>query len=284
MKKTVIISPYVKGVSGTLEQEMTGENIKIHITLNHPAHSSDSILRLYALSTTHAARKPYLAEMFDGDSQELFACIRGEDIAAVGYVPEDIDTYLITQYTAGTEIPLAGIFLGLEWCAARFLQQKEAQMKTKKICADDEPKPATPLNRAKALLSERSGEIVSDEWIDAVAGELEAELGNYSSITLDGDRLYRWYKVDKDIPIGNLSSVTHIVNCGRTRSALRTYGYYIIGLLNRDNRHIAVGIPSDRHNCPTPQVSDCCEFLDGYHITGIFLGNDGQYFEKYLQN
>ena len=284
MKKTVVLSPYINGVSGTLEQEMTSESIRIHIVLNHSARGEDSILRLYALSTSHAAKKPYLAEIFDADARDMTACIRREDIVAVGYSPENIDTYLLTEYTSDKEKPLAGAFLGLEWCAARFLQQKNSLISQEGNCADYEPNPGTPLNRARELLSERQGERVSDERIDALVYEFGAEVSKYSAISFPGNSLYRWYRIDKDIPVGNLSSVTHIVTGSRTRSALRNYGYYIIGILSHDGRHIAVGIPSDRQNCPVPQVSDCSEFLDGYHITGIFLANDGQYFEKYLQN
>ena len=284
MKRTVIISPYVKGVSGTLEHEREGDFIKIHIMLNHPELGSDSILRLYALSTAHAARKPYLAEIFDADAGDMTACIRYEDISAFGYTPEDIDTYLVTEFASGREKPLAGAFLGLEWCAARFLQQNNLKTAGNDAVTDDEPKAGTPLNRAKELLSIRQGGMVSNERIDALIGELVVELREYSAVSLTGNNLYHWYRIDRDIAVGRFSSVAHIVNGSRTRSALRTYGYYIIGILKRDKRHIAVGIPGDRQNCPTPQVADCSEFLGGYHITGIFLANDGQYFEKYLQN
>ena len=283
MKKTVIISPYVKGVSGTLEQEISGDTINIHIVLNHPDYGSDSIIRLYALSTAHAAKMPYLAEIYDGSAGELNACIRREDIAAVGYVPEDIDTYLLTKYTTSGEIPLAGAFLGLEWCAARFLQKSSA------LCNEEdeqirEPKPDTPLEQAKELLSSRCTKTISDEMIDAIIGDFTAEVKEHYAVALPDNSIYNWFRIDKDVPIGNLSAVAHILGGGRTRSALRTYGYYIVGIHRSNKRHIAVGIPSDRQNCPTPQVSDCSAFSDGYHITGIFLANDGQYFEKYLQN
>ncbi len=283
MKKTVVISPYIKGVSGTLEHESDGGCIRIRITLNHPDLGGDSILRLYALSTSHAARMPYLAEIFDADARELCAVINQEDIAAVGYTPENIDTYLVTEYKSGREKPLAGAFLGLEWCAARFLQQNNASAVKGQVYKDDEPKPNTPIHQAKDLLSARRGEVASSDRIDALAAKFAIEVERYPAISLPGNSIYRWYRIDKDTPIGNLSSVAHIVKGHRTRSALHTYGYYIIGILTGDKRHIAVGIPSDRQSSPTPQVSDCSGFLDGYHVTGIFLANDGQYFEKYLQ-
>ena len=96
--------------------------------------------------------------------------------------------------------------------------------------------------------------------------------------------MYRWHRVDKDSPRGNLSSVSHIINGVKARSALRIYGHYILGICTKDIHHIAVGIPSDVHQDPTPQVADCSRFCDGYRITGIFLAKDGQYFEKCLQN
>ena len=283
MKKTVVISPYVKGVSGTLDHESDGGCITVHIRLNHSA-GEDSILRLYALSTAHAVKMPYLAEMFDGRSEDMSALIGKDDLNAVGYAMEDIDTYLITEYSPEGEWALAGAFLGLEWCAPRFLQPKYKLPNSTQSVSTDEPLPNAPLSKAKEILDERRNGAFGAEYADAAAERFGAEVSVYPVVTIKGCDMYRWHRIDNAAPIGLLSSVAHIIKGSRTRSIIGTYGYYVAGVCRRDAHHIAVGIPSDIHIDPSPQVSDCSRFCDGYHITGIFFAKDGQYFEKYLQN
>ena len=278
MKKTVVISPYHKDVSGTLEHEPYRGGIRIRIRLNHPAFGCEDILRLYALSTTHAARRPYLAEIFDAQSQELCTEIKDDDISAIGYGLDDIDTYVITVYNKDSETAIAGAFLGLEWCAARFLNTSAATVKSK------EPEPDTPLENAKKLLETRKGGGATQSRIQTIAKSFEATVSGFEQLSITGGDDYSWYRIEGDMQFSAPSAVRHIVSGSATLSAIRAAGHYIAGICKGDNRHIAIGVPACCYNCPVPQVSDCCVFADGYHIAGIFLANDGQYFEKCLQN
>ncbi len=277
MQKTVVITPYQKEVSGTLEHERQFDDIVIRIRLNHPVYQNEDILRLYALSTAHAARRPYLADIFDVQSQLLCARIKPDAVPAIGYALDDIDTYIITVYNQQNETAIAGAFLGLEWCAARFLN-------TTATTDCDEPKPDTPLENAKILLETHKGAGATQSRIQAIVKSFETAVADFEQLSLAGGDSYIWYRINGDTQLSAPSAVRHILSGNAALSAIRVAGHYIAGICKDDNRHIAIGVPACRYNCPVPQVADCCVFADGYHIAGIFLANDGQYFEKCLQN
>ncbi len=273
MRKTVVISPYEKNISGTLTHFV--ENQTLHIKLNLSARCGENdILRLYALSTSHAALDPYLAEIYDGNSGSFpEAKIEEKDVLGTGYKIPDFDTFVITRYNEQKEEAIAAAFLGLEWSAAKFL---------KKDTNANSPTPDTPMDRAKEILGKRKGTLQSQKT-DMYANEFRANASKYHTVSLQGADGYSWYKITDAKSITRLSGVAHALSNSNAISALKQSGHYLAGICKSDFHHIAIAIPECRHICPMPQLSDCCEYVDGYHIAGIFLANDGQYFEKCLQ-
>jgi len=147
MLKTVILSPYCKYASGTMEQTSDAHSIKLRLNLDCRDCNEDDIIRLYALSTAHAAMQPYLVQSFEGNFlSPLESVIYESDIFSLGYKLWEIDTYVITKFTKDTETAVAAAFFGLEWSASRFLKDKG------EITDVDSD---SPLKRAKQILDNR---------------------------------------------------------------------------------------------------------------------------------
>ncbi|MBQ7900887.1 MAG: hypothetical protein IJ365_02835 [Clostridia bacterium] len=281
MNKTVVISPYQKDISGTLEHNIINDKLVIRLRLNHPEYNQQDIFRLYAMSTSHAARSPYLAEIFDVSDTEFHAEIDKNIAEGSGYNINDIDTYVVTKFNEREEIPIAGAFMGLEWSAARFLKKQDRHSTQNQ----SEPRPDTPVENAKQILKSRKKPgSVSKQQIDMFAQKFADSIKDFEKLEISKGDGYEWYKVtSRDVPCA-LSAVRHVLSNQNAVTAMRSAGHYIAGIAKSDFHHIAIGIPACPHVCPMPQLTDCCDYADGYHIAGIFLANDGQYFEKYLQN
>ncbi len=273
MQKTVVISPYEKNISGTLTHFI--ENGTMHIKLNLSAKCSENdILRLYALSTSHAALDPYLAEIYDGYCASFPESKTEEkDVLGTGYKISDFDTFVITRYNEQNEEAIGAAFFGLEWSAAKFL---------KKDFLPPSPEADTPMERAKEILGRRKPTCKSQKT-DVYATQFSNNCLKYHTVSLNGANGYTWYKIDGAKSITQLSGVAHALSNSNAVLALKQSGHYLAGICKKDFHHIAIAVPSSPNICPMPQLSDCCEYIDGYHIVGIFLANDGQYFEKCLQ-
>ena len=279
MKRTIILSPYKKDISGTAE--LMGNSIKL--TINHPAYPTEAFFNLYALSTSKAASAPYMLGRYcaDGTSIQINEKISAEALKMSGYNIENIDTYLITISSSSCEEPAAAAFFGLEWNAARFLTSPiNVHEKNEELPTAD-----TTIENAKKLLSSlKSGKRISEEKINKYIADFTKNIQSYNECTDIDDTEFVWYKITSQKPISTLSSVRHILSSKSALCGITASGHYIAGIKKTNNRHIAIGIPGCRHICPMPQLSDCCSYSGGYHIAGIYLGEDGQYFEKYLQN
>ena len=237
MLRTVILNPYLKQVSGTLEQITDINCIHLKLNLNYTDCTQDDILRLYALSTAHAAMSPYIVHSFGSDFKSpIESTIYESDIFSSGYKLFEIDTYVITKYNPVCEIAVAAAFFGLEWSASRFLKAKEQ---------NEDVDINSPLSRAKQILDDRKSTSQNGEP-DFYANELIQNLSKHTQMTIKGIDNYNWYKINP--------------------------------------HHIALAITANQNICPMPQLADCISYVDGFHIAGIFMGKDGQYFEKYLQN
>ena len=140
-----------------------------------------------------------------------------------------------------------------------------------------------PLSRAKEILQSRKAPTKNDES-NIYAAEFKKNAQKHSKVNIDGENNYDWYKIMQNTVISSLSGVRHALSNKYAAMAINDSGHYLAGICKNDYRHIAIAIPSCRNICPMPQLSDCCNYIDGYHIAGIYLGEDGQYFEKHLQN
>jgi len=275
MLKTVILSPYCKYASGTMEQTSDAHSIKLRLNLDCRDCNEDDIIRLYALSTAHAAMQPYLVQSFEGNFlSPLESVIYESDIFSLGYKLWEIDTYVITKFTKDTETAVAAAFFGLEWSASRFLKDKG------EITDVDSD---SPLKRAKQILDNRKN-TNQKENSDFFAKEFSRNVSNHVKATVNGIENYHWYKIKHNTTISTLSAVKHTLSGKYALMAINDCGYYLAGINKNDNHHIAIAIAANQNICPMPQLSDCVSYIDGFHIAGIYLGDDGQYFEKYLQN
>lgn len=275
MLRTVILNPYLKQVSGTLEQITDINCIHLKLNLNYTDCTQDDIIRLYALSTAHAAMTPYLVHSFGSDFKSpIESTIYESDIFSLGYKLFEIDTYVITKYNPGCEIAVAAAFFGLEWSASRFLKAKEQ---------NEDADINSPLKRAKQILDDRKSTAQNGEP-DFYANEIIQNLSNHPQMAIKGIDNYNWYKINRDVQVSSLSGVRHALSNKYAIMAMNDCGYYAVGILKTNPHHIALAITASRNICPMPQLADCVSYVDGFHIAGIFLGEDGQYFEKYLQN
>lgn len=303
---SIIISPYTKGVSGTAERVCTADSVSVRFDMNHPAYADGDMFRLYAMSTSHAAETPYLIGYYEakGHSGTVSGEFTAESVADKSFNIGDADTYLVTRYDGEIEEPVAAAFFGLEWNAARFLtaaptedggkahkpvenrEKNERNEKTaqKKSAVNDDIAVA---NAKKVLGGMKNGRKISrakiNEYVSGIKKNLAAYeiIGGDTELESDG---YEWHRVTGGSGITNLSAVRHILSGRYAAAAVGKAGYYIAGVKKDDPCHIAIGIPECRHVCPMPQLRDCCVFSGGYHIAGVYLAEDGQYFEKYLQN
>lgn len=291
---SIIISPYTKGVSGTAERTSTESSTSIRFDINHPQYETGDMLRLYVMSTSHAAHSPYLIGYYEakGSADTLSGNFTDDNLKDKTFSRSDADTYLITHYDGKNEEPVAAAFFGLEWNAARFLTAtaddgEDKQNADGRIHSEhgNSNCDAAIANAKKVLGGLKNGKKISkakiDEYISGVKKTLSAYEPLEGELAADG---YEWHKITGKSRITNLSAVSHILSGKYAMSAVNRAGYYIAGIKNDDPCHIAIGIPECRHVCPMPQLRDCCVFSGGYHIAGVYLADDGQYFEKYLQN
>lgn len=279
MKRTVILSPYKREFSGTAE--LIGNSLRV--TVNHPNNLPGTRLKLYALSTSRAATYPCMVGIYEiqGISTDISETISSDALSAAGYRIEDIDTYLITTESGSSEEAAAAAFFGLEWNAARFLTRPLGPLKPKEEPIDSD----NTLSNAENILSSlKGGKKVSLEKIDKYINDFKKNIQQFEKCDDVNSSIFEWYKITSPSPVSSLSAVRHILSGKFAASGISSAGYYIAGIKKTDNRHIAIGIPGCRHICPMPQLTDCCSFEGGYHIAGIYLAEDGQYFEKYLQN
>ncbi len=307
---SIIISPYAKGVSGTAERVCTADSVSIRFDMNHPAYADGDMLRLYAMSTSHAAEKPYLIGYYEakGHSGTVSGEFTAESVADRSFNIGDADTYLVTRYDGENEEPVAAAFFGLEWNAARFLsaapidetgavqrnvkkhENSEKRLKRENTLKKENNAPHDDIavaNAKKVLGGMKSGKKISrariNEYISGIKKNLDSYevIGGDTELESDG---FEWHRITGSSGITNLSAVRHILSGRYAAAAVGKAGYYIAGVKKDDPCHIAIGIPECRHVCPMPQLRDCCVFSGGYHIAGVYLAEDGQYFEKYLQN
>ena len=284
MNKTIIMSPYSRDVSGTIELTSYNKGIRIRVNINHGNFSENAFFKLYALSTSRAGNNPLFAGLYEitGTATIINCEISSDTAEKNGYLISDIDTYLLTSCEEEREEPVGAGFLGLEWNASRFL--KKVQKNNDNVILND-PSPDSPMENGKKLLKKmKSKNILSDERLDTFMAQLRKVISKCPRFDDFDEGNFKWYKISEDNMLTNLSSVRHIVANPVAISSVKASGYFIAGINQNNNRSIAIGIPACRHICPMPQISDCCQYANGYHITGIYFDNDGQYFEKHLQN
>lgn len=274
MKKTVILSPYKKDFSGTA----TMYDGIAKFTVNHPGSARGQCLKLYVMSTSRATLVPEAVCTINifGNSTEFETDTARSDDVLKGCRP---DTFLITLTSDGREEAVLAAFFGLEWNAARFLEGRLPEVREEKCDFSDK----TISNAQKLLEDMKSKKTVSAEKINAYIDEYKGNIGKYekcSDLSAEG---FEWYKIPGERPVSCLSAVKHILNTKNARAIIEQAGHYVAGIKKDDGRHIAIGIPACPNNCPMPQLSDCCCYEEGYHIAGIYLSEEGQYFEKYLQ-
>lgn len=283
MNKTVILSPYDKYISGTMERVFSGDTMVLNCVVNHPCFEDGQILRLYALSTSYATETPFLAGYYEftGKSTRIELAVDFSKTfeKSVRYS----DTYLITKYDGQNDEPLAAAFYGLEWNVPRVLKSPPKTFKAsleKEEIFDD----LTICNAKKTLDSLKVKKSADKSTVEKYISDFLKSIDAYSTFEQVDNKDFLWKKITGPVCTVGLSSIKHILSNHLAVSAIEKAGFYVVGINKADSRHIAVAIPCADTFCPMPDLSDCCFFKDGLHIVGVHLADDGQYFEKYLQN
>lgn len=283
MNKTVILSPYDKYVSGTMERVFSGDSMVLNCVINHPLYENGQILRLYALSTSYAGEPPFLVGYYEstGKSTKIESLV--DFSAVVEKTVRYSDTYLVTRYDGKSDEPLAAAFYGLEWNVPRVLKSPprclKASVKKEEIVED-----MTICNAQKTLQSLKRKTLEDKSIVEKYISDFLKSIDAYNTFELIDNNAFIWKKITGPVCAKGLSSIKHILSNHLAVSAIEKAGFYVIGTKKDDFRHIAVAIPCDKGFCPMPDLSDCCFFDNGFHIVGVHLADDGQYFEKHLQN
>ncbi len=280
MNKTVILSPYDKYISGTMERVFSKDRLMLNCVINHPLYESGQILRLYALSTSHAGEKPYLVGYYEstGKSTRIESLVDFSDVfeKSVRYS----DTYLVTKYDGKNDEPLAAAFYGLEWNVPRVLKSPprvfKASVESEEISDD-----LTICNAKKTLQSLKDKKSVDKSKVEKYISDFLKSIDAYKSFELIDNNDFYWKKITGPVCALGLSSLRHILSNRLAVSAIEKAGFYVIGIKKDDPCHIAVAISCEDGFCPMPDLSDCCFFDGRFHIVGVHLADDGQYFEKH---
>ena len=283
MNKTVILSPYDKYISGTMERFFSKDKLTLNCVINHPCYEDGHILRLYALSTSYAGDKPFLVGYYEftGKSTRVEAGINFSECSEKSV--RHSDTYLVTKYDGQNEIPLAAAFYGLEWNVPRALKTTP-KIFGSSINNEELSEDMTICNAEKTLNSLKDKKIVDKSIVKKYISDFLNSIDAYTTFDLLDNTDFVWKKITGPVCAKGLSSLFHILSNRPAVSAIEKAGFYLIGIKKDDPHHIAVAIPCDKGFCPMPDLSDCCFYDNGFHIVGVHLADDGQYFEKHLQN
>lgn len=277
MKTTIILT---KGKSeGVLECIRADGFITVNCRFaNKGEFKPDCDYILYLYSAKKPSHLPYaIAEGVFKNNDVLFnGKVNGDILQKYGYVSLDIDTYVICErkYGEAKYNLFAKGFTGLIWNVdTRVMQMSDSS-----------------INGAKKTLAEmkNTNDIAkSAKTRDKYIKQINEKLSGFSRISFFPPP-YEWFFINKCEPIYNLSSLKHALFVPSAADAVYNNGGYYMGIYQN---HLAIAVKMQNNNIPLSTLNDVAQIIkknndgeniDKYCAAGIFLDDDGQYFEKIL--
>ncbi len=274
MKKTIILNKdYYNGI---LEYTLTGDTLSVMCNFENALSFDGKATYILEL---HSAKKPHLKPYkiseakFTGASVSFSGKVSEKALASYGYIPLDIDTFVITERKlSDTDFKVfIKAFTGLIW-------DVDAKYKNLEPSALENAK--EKLENIKKRAGDENYEKLKQHYLNKIEKALEAH-----TETKDFPPPYRWYFIKGLQPVCSLSALKHtLFNPLVSENIFQAGGYYM-GIYNN---HLAIALKTVNCDMPFTNLSDVAQnFFDTanthkYCAVGILLENDGQYFEKIL--
>lgn len=233
--------------------------------------NTDSIFKLVALSSEKPFNVPIVADTIEiknlsADSQRE---ISHETLVRHGYLADDADTFVLVQKCPdgswGTVATRC--FGGNVWNADNVF---EAGLTT--VMQTPAQRGKQILNSIKELTKCRTPQ-TAKKWAEA-ASLAASSMEKAQEAPVAG---YEWY-ISHDIrPPVALSAYRHLLYVAPVINCFERYGAYLFGLAG--GGRTALAVRSDGAN-PFINADDCATKVENWWVVGIYLGDDGQYFEK----
>jgi len=263
--KTVILTPVNSGVDGVVEYCEKDGKLLVNYQINNK--KKKGILRLAAMSSKKPNNCALSVDVPDFSKYPATgrAEISSLQLACMGYVPRDIDTFvLFCKNEKGIETVCVG-FRSLLW---------DISYPIDRLCyISREEIPQKTLNLLESIKNPMPCTKTYKEVVEKVFRQI-SELAYVQDCPVEG---YDWHKLNVPEETIELSSVRHLVE---TERFLKAYQKSRILLVGKKNKNIlALALKYNGHN-PFDNAEDCALKKGDYWIVGILLEEDGQYFAK----
>lgn len=270
--KTLIFVPLSDDVSGFMDLYENNHGIKIKYAFNLCKNEEHIMYKLYGLSAKKPMTEPLIidtVEFKDGYSSAekniTYAMIEER-----GYFGTEIDTFVLVKKNIVTsEVTIAAkCFLGLVWNA-----DSAFELKT-------EIDIANPIQRGIEALEHLKERTATKDlkkyliWHD----KIKKSLKKYEPVKSDISDKYVWYKINSVNPPVDLSSYKHLLFVSGVMEIVYKKGYYLFGYGLQGHTAFALEFEGDVN--PFVNADDCSEKIGNFYTVGVFLAEDGQYFEK----
>ena len=259
--ETIILNAVSAEIEGIVECTKKDNLLMVQYSLI--SKERPRVMRLKALSSKKPCNTPVKIDVpvFERGRAWGKKEISLSELAMSGYVPRDIDTFVLTfEDKSQTRIAATG-FGGLRW---------DISYQIDRICDQKEKNPVYSGGKLlEKLKAEKDSAKDKSEIIRALS-HAGKSLEKVKENPLNG---YNWYRFDKRVyPLG-LSIFTHITeNMDNCRE-----GAILIGI--KGDGHTAVAVKGNKDN-PFATALDCSVHINGYWIVGVCFKEDGQYFER----
>lgn len=186
-----------------------------------------------------------------------------------GYTADDIDTFVLIKKCADGSWGDAATrcFGGIVWDA-------EGAFKADLTAISHSPteKGKEILKSIKELTKCRSPE-TAQKWREKVSAAVNG-MERCKNAPVMGYEWYTSYDIRPPVP---LSAYRHLLYVTQVITCFDRDGFYLFG--TADGGHTALAVRSDGSN-PFVNADDCAVKNGSWWTVGVYLGDDGQYFEK----
>lgn len=260
--KTAFIIPYDADVSGVIDCYVRGNALVVNYSICFK--NTVGVVRIFGLSSRKPCNKPLKIHVpvFEGSTAAGKKEVDEAAIAYYGYCPEDIDTFVLTLAN-NKQIAGAG-FASLSWNVVKAMKEA-AHEHIEKIEDIAERIKEAPLTEN----AYKNVTVGIDEFCQKL---IVADVS-----PVDG---YNWYKNPKNVYPLELSAYKHITDTDEFYKAHQNSRQYLFGI--KDICHTALALECEGNN-PFVTAADCAVYTNGFWVVGVWLGKDGQYFERVEQ-
>ena len=260
------------GIIANIDYNMQDGGLFISYNIRARFVPQGHVYKLYALCSSKPGNQPLVIDtpefcIDEAAGKKRFSkqCLLEQNLFA-----DEIDTFVIADknLSDNTQRVIATGFERDSW-------NVDLVFENAKITVE------SPLERAAEVLEKiksrtaRSDASLCKYWRDAVNMSCQ---NTPRSKNCPSDK-YEWYSFANIIPPVELGAYEHILFCARTVRAFAKNKEYLFGV--GEGGHTAVALREECIN-PFENADDCAVKIGDYYVVGVYLGNDGQYFERVL--